>query len=131
VRDGHEVDLHERVHVGHVLLFEQAGGELPGVVDQHVDIGELVAQRVGRGVDRLARGQVDVHGANLGRAAGRRDDGLERLEVADAGQHELQRAPGELLDHCAADAAAGAGDECGPGGEVHGKVIRARRRARP
>jgi hypothetical protein len=119
VHDRDEVDLEHRVDRGGVLLLEQAADELAGVVDEDVGLGEAGAERGDRLVDRLARGEVEGDGADVGRAARRRRQRLEAVRVADAGEEAVQRAGGERLGERAPDAAVGAGDEGGAAGEVH------------
>ena len=84
MRDRDQVDLEHRVDRLHVLLLEQPAGHLAGVVDEQVDV---LVQRVGARVDRLAAGEVHAHRADLGAAR----DQLERAGVAHAREHEPQR----------------------------------------
>jgi hypothetical protein len=108
------VHLDHRVDLIEVLTLDQPAGELPGVVDQHID--PLAAELGDASVDPLARGELDANRPGLPRAAL-----AERREVAcvaHAGQ-EVHIALGERLHQRAADAAVGPGHENGLSGKVH------------
>ena len=115
VGDRDEVDLEHRVDGLHLLLLEQPAGHLSRVVDEQVDRGQLVAEGVHAGVERLPAREVEPDRADLGRTV----DGLEGVRVAYAREHEPQRANGERFADSAADAAVCACDEGGAAGEVH------------
>ena len=127
VGDADEVDLEHRVHQLHVLLLEQSAGDQAGVVEQHVDAPEIIAELIAARVDLRARRKVHVNGADL---PGSDDAGatvrapcgrhLDELRlVAHAGQDERDRLGGQPLHERPPDPAVGAGDEHGGAGQVH------------
>jgi len=107
VDNGHEIHLEHRVDVAGLLLLEQAAGHQAGVVDEQVYRRE--AARIA--LDRLARGEVERHGAHLSGPAGRRHG--RRSLAAHAAEEEVERAAGQLRRDGPADAAARAGHEGG------------------
>jgi len=102
-----EVDLEHRVDLVEVLLLEQAAGETAGVVDEQID----VRQSGSAPIDRRARGQVDLDGADLARAARRGDDRVHLAGRPRPGEQQRERLARQRLGDRAADAAVGAGDQ--------------------
>jgi len=118
-----EVDLEHRVDLVHVLLLEQAAGELPRVVHEQVE-RRLVSEAGPAALHGLPRGQVHDDRPYLPRASWRRLQRLVVVERARADEHQVERPLGELLGDRATDAAVCAGDECDCSGKVHCLKIR-------